>query len=130
MPRAHVELVQRFYDAMRRRDAATALDLMTSDIEVTQSTEVPWGGTYRGHVEVQQFIGKLRDRVTTTAHIERFIDAGDHVVAIGRTEGTVNATGQSFVVPIAHIWKVKDGRLAHGRFCIDNPTMLAALGNM
>jgi hypothetical protein len=56
------------------------------------------------------------------------ISAGDHVVAVGWTHGTVNATGAAYNVPIAHVWKLRDGRVAEVRFCIDHAAMFAALG--
>jgi ketosteroid isomerase-like protein len=58
---------------------------------------------------------------------EIFVDAGDHVVAIGRTRGTVNATGKAFDVPVAHVWTVRDGLVRRVEYYIDDPTMLAAL---
>jgi hypothetical protein len=40
----------------------------------------------------------------------------------------VNATGAAFDVPFAHVWTVAGGKATRVRYCIDNPTMLAALG--
>jgi uncharacterized protein len=59
--------------------------------------------------------------------IERLIEAGDHVVAVGTTEGNVNATGASYRVPIAHVWRVRDGLVIQTQFFIDNPIKLEAL---
>lgn len=59
--------------------------------------------------------------------IERVYEAGDHVVQIGRTRGTVNATGVEFDVAEAHIWEVRDGKAISMRAYIDTPAMLQAL---
>lgn len=127
MARTNVELVKKVYDAFKRRDVAAIFSLFARDIELVQSTEVPWGGTYRGHEQAAQFFATLTAHLTSTLVFERFIDAGDHVVAVGRTQGTVNGTEARFDVPIAHVWELRDGQVTRVQFCIDNPTMQAAL---
>lgn len=127
MPRANVALVEGVYDAFRRRDLPAVFAILADDVELAQSTEVPWGGTYRGHEGAGRFFQTLGAHVTSALTLERFIDAGDQVVAIGWTRGTVNATGAPFDVPIAHVWEIRDRRVVAVRFCIDNPTMVAAL---
>lgn len=126
--RSNVELVKKVYDAFARRDMAAIFNLFARDIELVQSIEVPWGGVYRGHEQAAQFFAGLVQHITSRVVFERFIDAGDHVVAIGRTQGTVNATQSRFDVPIAHVWELRDGQVWRVLFCIDNPTMLTALG--
>lgn len=97
------------------------------DIEIVQSPELPWGGHYRGHDGAWQFFITLTTHLNSTIEIERLLRAGDVVVAVGWTNGNVNATGATYRVPIAHVWTIRDGQVAHVHFCIDNPTMLAAL---
>jgi ketosteroid isomerase-like protein len=70
---------------------------------------------------------KLTGTITSVVTVERYIDAGDTVIAIGWTRGKVNATGARFEVPVAHVWRIQDGLAADVQFCIDNPTMRIAL---
>jgi len=125
-PRANVELVRGVYDAFARRDIASVFELFADDVAIDQSPEVPWGGAYRGRDEALRFFATLTQHITSRVVLERCIDAGDHVVAIGRTQGTLNATGRAFDVPVAHVWELRDGHIVRVHFCIDNPTMLAA----
>ena len=125
--RPNVEIVSRIYDALKQRDIPTAFELLSPQVEIVQSEEVPWGGTYRGHEEALRFFTKLVETITSAVTFDRLIDAGDHVVAIGRTQGTVNQNGASFDVPIAHVWTLRDGVVTRVLYCIDNPTMTAAL---
>ena len=128
MPRRNVETVQQIYDAMRRRDLPALVQHLAPDIEMTQSTEVPWGGTYRGHADVQKFFGKLAASISGAATVERYVDSGDCVVAIGKAKGAVNANGQPYEIGIAHVWEIdKDGKAARVRFCVDHPPLLEAL---
>lgn len=127
MPRPNVELIARLYAAFAVRDVETILGIFAEDVVITQSTEVPWGGTHRGHEGAVHFFGTLGAHITSAVTVERYVDAGDQVVAIGWTRGTVNANGAPFDVPIAHVWEIENGRAVSVRFCIDNPTMRAAL---
>ncbi len=126
--RPNVALVQRAYEAFFRRDLRSVLDLLHPEVEIRQASEIPWGGTYTGHSEAAAFFGKLVSTITSAVTLERFVDADDHVVALGRTRGTVNATGKEFDVPIAHVWTVRGGLVTRVEYYIDDPTMLAALG--
>ncbi len=124
---AAVRLVEALYDGFRRHDMAAIFGLLSEDVEFEQSRALPWGGSYRGHEEARRFFGQLGSRVNSTLAFERLIDAGDHVAAVGWTEGTVNATGARYRVPVVHLWQVRDGKIVCAQFHIDNPTMLEAL---
>jgi hypothetical protein len=124
---APVEVVEAIYEGFRQKDMAKVFGVLAADVEMTQSTELPWGGIYRGHEGAREFFGRLRSNVNSSVTIERMISAGDHVAAIGWTEGTVNATGAAFRVPIVHLWEVRAGKGVRVQFCIDHPTMLQAL---
>ena len=122
-----VDVVRELYAAFARRDVAAVLRLFSPEIEIVQSSELPWGGVHRGHEGAQAFFGKLTAAINSTVHVERMIGSGDRVVVIGWTRGTVNATGAGYDVPIAHVWEVRDGTARRVEFYIDNPTMLRAL---
>ena len=122
-----VQVVEAVYEGFRQRDMAKVFGLLAADVEIVQSDELPWGGVYRGHEGAREFFGRLRSYVGSTVTIERMISAGDHVAAVGWTEGTVNVTGAAFRVPIVHLWEVRAGKAVRAQFCIDHPTMLQAL---
>ena len=127
--RPNVKVVRRIYEALASRDVPGALALFAPDISLTQSEEVPWGGVHRGHEGAMQFFVTLVQTITSTVVAHEYIDAGDEVVVVGRTQGTVNATGARFDVPVAHVWTIRDGKAIAVRYCIDNPTMRAALAS-
>jgi ketosteroid isomerase-like protein len=125
--RKSVEIVEQIYDAFRRRDLSEVFSLFAPAVEIYQSNEIPWGGNYKGQEEAKAFFSKLTQSINSTLVLQTFIDAGDHVVAIGRTQGTVNATGSRYDIPIAHVWTITAGRVSRIGFYIDNPTMQTAL---
>jgi len=112
MPRtSNVDVIRALYAAFARRDLPAVVAALSPDVRIDQSTELPWGGRYLGHAGMQEFTTKLVHHVASTVTVERFIDSGDRVVAIGRTAGTANATGKTFEVPIAHVWTLADGKV-------------------
>jgi uncharacterized protein len=127
MTESSLQIVERLYAAFGRRDIACVFRLLSPDVEITQSEELPWGGTYRGHEGAREFFGKLTANLQSTLEIERTIRAGDSIAAVGWTQGTVNATGAHYRVPIVHVWDVADGLIRRAQFLIDNPAMLEAI---
>ena len=91
-----LEKVHEIYDAYERRDLVTVFQLLAKDVEFLQSTELPWGGHYTGHDGVRQFLEALREHVDSRVELEHLIDAGDRVVAVGRTVGKARATKLEF----------------------------------
>jgi len=127
MSTENVSVVRQCYDAFRRRDLPTVIMLLDPEVEYYQSDEVPWGGRYAGHAGVAEFFQKLTSTIESTVDPDRVVDAGDHVVAVGHTHGSVRASGKEFDVPAVHVWRLRDGKVVRFEAYIDNPQMLAAL---
>ena len=127
MKRANVELIEKVYEALRRKDADAVAAFCASDIQVHQSDELPWGGTYTGSGEAMQFFGKVMSFIDSEVAVERILDAGDYVVMTGRTVGTSKATRRKFDVPLVHLWRVKEQKVASLAVFLDNVSILPAL---
>ena len=125
--RTPVDVVRGVYEAFARRDAAAILAALDDSLEIFQTPLLPWGGSHRGLAGAQAFFGKLLAHIDSRVSVERFIEAGDDIVVVGRTRGTVNATRRPFDVPIAHVWRIVDGRATRWEAYIDTPAMLEAL---
>ena len=122
-----VALVRSMYDAFRRRDAAAVLALMSPAIEIVQSELLPWGGRHVGHAGAQEFFGTLLRHIDSEVEMRTFVDAGERVVAVGRTRGIALDTRRAFDVNAVHVWTVVDGRATRLEAFIDTPAMLAAI---
>lgn len=123
----HTEIVQRLYAAFRDGDAETLFSLISADVVIEQSMELPWGGCYSGHEGFRQFFATLKTHVTPQLTFERFIDAGNHVAAVGWTRGIVIGTDRTFDAAVVHIWQIADGKVTRFLPYVDNPVMLKAL---
>ena len=123
-----VEKIEELYKAQQNRDIRSILMLMSPDIEIIQSTELPWGGHYTGHDGVKKFLTTIAEHIDSQVRIERMIDAGDKIAVVGRTIGKARKTKLEFDVPVVHIWAMCEVQVIRFEPYIDNATMLAALG--
>lgn len=128
-PTAHpnVELVRRLYVALEAVDLETILEIFDPEVEVHQTEELPWGGDFQGHDGLGRFFGLLRENITSTVTVQAVYAAGDEIVQMGRTAGTVNATGAPFDVQEMHLLTIRDGKVVRFEAHIDTPAMLDAL---
>ncbi|MEM5617896.1 nuclear transport factor 2 family protein [Pseudomonas aeruginosa] len=77
-------------------------------------------GTYVGAAAIGAgvFQALQRDWEGFRVEIERLIDGGDSVVAVGRYAATHRRSGKSFEARVAHVWTVEDGRIRRfEQFC-------------
>ena len=122
-----VEVVRSIYAAMAAKDFTALFALVDPDVVVTQDERLPWGGRFEGHDGLATFAMTLSGQVDSAVTIDAVFAAGDEVLQMGRTKGTVRATGVPFDIPEVHRWRIRDGLAVAAHFAIDTPAMLAAL---
>jgi uncharacterized protein len=127
MSQQNVEVVRSIYHAMKTGDFAGLFSSISPSVKIWQTEELPWGGSYEGVDEAKIFFGKVNSSLSSTVALERFIDSGDFIVAIGRTQGATRERETAFDVPLIHLWEVREGKIASLRVFLENATMLAAL---
>jgi len=124
---SNIEIVAALYDAFARRDWVVILQFTHPQIAVSQTEQLPWGGQFEGAGGLQLFFSKLLAHIDSRVEVEEYIEAGDRVVAIGRTRGRVNANGAEFDIRAVHVWTLQDSLAVRFEPYIDMPKMLAAL---
>jgi ketosteroid isomerase-like protein len=127
MSEDNLSIIRALYEAQRQKDIAVIFASFAPEMEIRQTDLLPWGGHYQGHEGVKNFFMKLTEHIDSHVDVDQLIPAGDHVVAIGHTRGTVKANGNRFDVPVAHVWTLRDGKVTRFEAYIDTPAMLAAL---
>jgi uncharacterized protein len=127
MPTDAEELVRGIYDAYARRDVAAAFANFSPDITFVQTDLLPWGGEYHGVGGAQDSFQKLVAHIDSRVEVEEIVSAGDRVVVIGRTRGTVRDGGTPFDIRAVHVWQIVDGKILRFEAYIDTPAILAAL---
>jgi ketosteroid isomerase-like protein len=125
-----VEIVKRSYDAFARGDMDGVLGDMDPDIEWHQAQGLPHGGYYRGLDEVRRNIFDPLDAEWWdgfTAVPDEFLDAGEHVVVLGRYRGTAKQTRRPLDVPFVHVWTLRDEKAVRFRQFLDTAGWVDAL---
>jgi ketosteroid isomerase-like protein len=120
------EIVRDFYAKLSTGDAPGALGLMAEDIEWTTMWHYKVVG--RGPQKVAEgLLAPLMAEWSSFALApEEFIADGDTVVSLGRFTGVHGASGKSVDARYAHVWTVRDGRIARFRQYIDTLAVEAA----
>ena len=122
-----LQIIKRVYAAFEAKDFGVIEAVFAPDVEITQSDLVPWGGRFRGRPGAVEFFTGLLGHIDPRLTVEQIVDAGDHVLEIGRTAGRTVASGTPFDLPEIHIWRLRDEKVVSMQVYIDVPAMLAAL---
>jgi len=121
-------VVAEVYAAFAAGDLARIGALFAPDGVITQSPGVPWGGEHTGPAGLAHFLATLTGHIESRPVSDQLIaDGAGHVVQVGRTRGTVRATGAAFDVPEVHVWTVRDGQVQRFEVYLDTAAMRRAL---
>jgi hypothetical protein len=113
--RTNVEVVQETYEAVGRDDISALLDLLTDDVEWTFQgpSVIPFAGTRRGREGVAEFFSLVGGNLEFERFEPReFVAQGDTVVVLGFERSLVKPTGRTFEQEWAHVYKLRDGKVA------------------
>lgn len=123
-----VELVRKFYLLFKAGDKQEYLSLCDDAIEWNAMEGMPAGGRYVGKDAVfgEYFPKMLANFSEFYAFAEEFIDDSDSVVVLGKYSGKSKA-GKEFKAPFAHVYGVRDGRIASFRQYTDTAIIKQAL---
>lgn len=125
-----VDTVRRFYDALGRGEVQDLLSLLDPQVEWTEAERFPYySGTWHGPQAVLDnlLVPLVRDWDGFSAKAHDFITDGDRVVSLGMYSGKFRKTGQSFSAPFAHVWTVRDAKLARFSMHTDTAKILEAM---
>ena len=126
----NTRLVQRAYEAFGRGDMAAFAEVMADDIEWVDPGDPdddPNAGTFKGKEALLGWVRGLASTVEYTTFEPRdFIAQDDKVVSLVYSEATVRDTRRAFVNPEAHVWTVRDGKLARFQSYHDTAAAAAA----
>jgi hypothetical protein len=113
MSENNVHIAEASYAAFARGDLPAVLDSFHPDVEWHAAEGLPWGGVHKGREAVAQDVfGALMAAFDDfRLSLERFIDGGDFVVALGRYSATARQTGRPLDAAFAHVWELEDGKL-------------------
>jgi ketosteroid isomerase-like protein len=124
------ELIRAVYAGFAAGNMPAVVGAFHDDIRWTEAAGFPYGGTCVGPdavvTNVFARLGSEWEGFSAVPH--RFVAEGDTVVALGDYGGTYKATGRSFTAPFAHVWTLRDGKVAEFQQHTDTVLVRAALG--
>jgi ketosteroid isomerase-like protein len=113
------DIIRSFYASLSSGDAPGALGLMAPDIEWITMWHYKVDG--RGPDRVAEGLVKplIAEWSTFSLVPTEFISEGDIVVSLGDFTGVHGTTGKRSDARYAHVWTVRDGKIARFRQYID-----------
>jgi ketosteroid isomerase-like protein len=124
-----LETIREMYRAMRAGDDSAFTALCTDDLVWQQSAGFPGGSTWIGAAAVIENVFRANARRWTGFSFteEEMFAAGDRVVVLGHYSGTAPATGKAMRAAVAHVYDLRDGRIARFRMFADTQPMWKAM---
>ncbi len=127
--RTNVEVVQESYEAVGRGDIPALLALLTEDVEWTFQgpSSIPFAGTRRGREGVAEFFSLVGENLKFQEFEPRkFVAQGETVVVLGFERSLVKPTGRTFEQEWAHVYTLRDGKIAKFRAIEDTAALVVA----
>lgn len=113
---SNTEPVRALYAAFAKGDMPAALATMAPDIVWNEAENYPYAdrNPYIGPQAVLHgvFARIGADWENFTAVSDEFIDGGDTIVSLGHYGGVFKATSKPMRAQFAHVFRVKDGKIA------------------
>jgi ketosteroid isomerase-like protein len=131
MSQQDVETIRGGYDAFNRKDIPAVLERFNPQIE--------WHEPGGGRAPVGTFMGpqSVANDVFATvpqnfdefkAEAERFIDAGEYVVVVGRFGGR-SKRGSPLDAPFVHVWTMRGGKASRFQQYVETAAWAKAWGD-
>lgn len=119
----NLEIIKSTYEGKTSEENGKNLaKYVAKDISWTEANGFPYAGTYIGLENVTENVfsrlgSEWMDYKFTP---EDYVANEDKVVAYGTYTGTFKATGKPFAARVAHVWKLKDGKIIRFEQFVDS----------
>jgi ketosteroid isomerase-like protein len=125
----NLEIIKSIYEGKTSEENGKNLaGHVSEDISWTEAAGFPYAGTYIGLENITKNVfSKLGSEWTDYKFTpEDYVASDDKVVAYGTYSGTYNLTGKSFKARVAHVWKLKAGKITSFEQFVDSKTVVSA----
>ncbi|WP_137130877.1 nuclear transport factor 2 family protein [Rhizobium sp. FY34] len=126
---ANLELIRATYEGSSEDNGRNLLAALAPDATWTEAEGFPYAGTYVGPDAI---VAGVFQRLGTEwngyrADVHTFMEDGDRVAAFGVYHGTYKATGKSMTASFAHLYHLRDGKIASMVQYVDSHMVMLAL---
>lgn len=129
----NVELIRGIYSAFSAGNIPAVLAAFDPGIVWNEAEHFPYsdGNPYVGPQAVLQGVfarcGGEWDGFAVS--VEELLDAGETIVALGRYHGTFKATGRVQSTQMAHVWRIRDGKVVRFQQYADTLHVARVIGS-
>jgi uncharacterized protein len=127
----NVRIAKQLYDAFRRRDISSVLDMFANDAVAhgpAPAGVLPWGGVHNGLGAIVEFLKALGESLEPQQfELHEFIAQGNKVVVLGYSKGYAKPTGRPYETEFVHLWSVRDRKFSELRVYNDTAALVEAL---
>lgn len=125
----NTEIVKGMYDAFNRGDIAAVLNGVDDNVEwiVPGPSSIPYARRYRGRSEAADFFKKLGETSEfEPITVERYVEQGDVVVALGSYKGRSKPMQKQFQTGFAMAFTLRGGKVTRFQEHMDTAAIAAA----
>lgn len=126
----NLEIVKSTYEGKTSKENGKNLaKYVAKDISWTEAKGFPYAGTYIGLEDVTRnvFSRLGSEWIDYKFTPEDYVAHEDQVVAYGTYTGTYKITGKPLKARVAHLWKLKDGKIISFEQFVDRKTVNDAM---
>jgi ketosteroid isomerase-like protein len=119
----NLEIIKSTYEGKTSEENGKNLAKYVSEnITWTEAAGFPYAGTYIGleNIAKNVFSRLGSEWVDYKFTPQDYVASEDKVVAYGTYTGTYNLTGRSFKARVAHVWKLKEGKITSFEQFVDS----------
>ncbi|MCX5581691.1 nuclear transport factor 2 family protein [Kaistia terrae] len=111
---ANLELIRATYEGASEENGRNLLAALAPDATWTEAEGFPYAGTYTGPdaIVAGVFRRLATEWIGYRAEVHTYLEDGARVAAFGVYSGTYKATGKAMRSPFAHLYLVKNGKIA------------------
>jgi uncharacterized protein len=128
----NLEIIKSTYEGKTSEENGRNLaKYVAEDISWTEAKGFPYAGTYigLGNITKNVFSRLGSEWIDYKFTPEDYVASDDKVVAFGTYTGIYKITGKSFVARVAHVWKLKDGKIRSFEQFVDSQLVNNAIKN-
>jgi ketosteroid isomerase-like protein len=122
----NLEIIKSTYEGKTSEENGKNLaKYVAKDISWTEARGFPYAGTYIGleNVTKNVFSRLGSEWINYKFTPEDYVANEDKVVAYGTYTGAYKATGKAFEARVAHVWKLKEGKIISFEQFVDSKTV-------
>lgn len=126
----NLEIVKSTYEGKTSEENGKNLaNYVADDISWTEAKGFPYAGTYIGldNVTKNVFSRLGSEWIDYKFTPEDYVASDDKVVAYGTYTGIYKITGKAFTARVAHVWKLKEGKIISFEQFVDSQTVNDAM---